>query len=344
MKRADHDLGFILQYENIAWYDAGKVRILDRRVYPMQVRFVTCTRVQDVAQAIADMVTQSGGPPTAAMMGMVLAAYEGRFLRGKELYEKLQRAAYLLSHARPTTAAAMMRVTDACLSEAKWAIDYGRNVVEHLQNYAIEQLDKKFRRYEMNARLLADRFPKKGGIMTQCFGETVVGLMLREARERNLDLKIYCPETRPYLQGARLTASLCCDMGFDTTVITDNMPGTVLSSGKVDVFTSAADIITVDGHVVNKVGTFQIALCADYFGVPYYVSGEPDRAHQDLSSVTIEERNSEDAISFMGKKTVMDGVKGYYPAFDITPPGLVKEVMTHKGAFRPTELKKYFEV
>ena len=343
MKRADHDLGFILQYENIAWYDAGKVRILDRRVYPMQVRFVTCTRVQDVAQAIADMVTQSGGPPTAAMMGMVLAAYEGRFLRGKELYEKLQRAAYLLSHARPTTAAAMMRVTDACLSEAKWAIDYGRNVVEHLQNYAIEQLDKKFRRYEMNARLLADRFPKKGGIMTQCFGETVVGLMLREARERNLDLKIYCPETRPYLQGARLTSSCFAQMGFDTTVITDNMVAYSMERGLIDVFSSAADSIARSGHIANKIGTFQIAILAKHFGVPYYVTGVPDRDKMGRDDIVIEMRDPEQVLRYRGIANTLPEVKAIYPSFDVVPPHLISGVVTDKGVYVPHMLNTYFD-
>ena len=97
-----------------------------------------------------------------------------------------------------------------------------------------------------------------------------------------------CPETRPYFQGARLTASVACDMGFDVTVITDNMPGWVMKEKDVDLFTSAADVITMDGHIINKVGTFQIALAAWYWGVPYFVTGTPNPAHPDLESGEIE--------------------------------------------------------
>jgi methylthioribose-1-phosphate isomerase len=113
-----------------------------------------------------------------------------------------------------------------------------------------------------------EKIPKNPTIMTQCYGDADVGMLLRALRERGDEAKFFTPETRPYLQGARLTASVICDMGFDVTLITDNMPGYVLGHKHVDLFTTSADVITLDGHVVNKVGTFQIALCANYYGVP----------------------------------------------------------------------------
>ena len=153
---------------------------------------------------------------------------------------------------------------------------------------------------------------------------------------------IFCAETRPYFQGARLTATVCRDMGFDTTVITDNMPAYVMEREGIDLFTSAADAICLDGAVVNKVGTFQIAIAANYLGVPYYVTGAPDRGMRTRADVTIEMRDPEFTLQAMGVRTAARGVKGYYPAFDITPPSLVTGVVTDQGIYRPAELEKYF--
>ena len=107
MDRADTGLAFLLQYENIAWYEAGAVRILDRRVYPARIEFVTCRTHQEVAQAITDMVTQSAGPYTAVPMGMALAAWECRELGAQARMDYLTRAAHTITHARPTTAKRM---------------------------------------------------------------------------------------------------------------------------------------------------------------------------------------------------------------------------------------------
>ena len=105
MDRRDEGLAFLLRYENVAWYESGTVRILDRRIYPVRIEFVTCHTHGEVAQAIADMVTQSGGPYTAAAMGMALAAWEARDKNAEDALAFLEQAAYTLAHARPTTAA-----------------------------------------------------------------------------------------------------------------------------------------------------------------------------------------------------------------------------------------------
>jgi len=341
MKRADEGLAFLLRYENIAWYEDGKVRILDRRVYPRKVEFVTCTDHREVAQAIADMVTQSAGPYTAASVGMALAAHECAGRTGEEQLRYLTDAAYTLSHARPTTVSHMKGITDGCLAAAGEALAAGRDVPEALVEHTVKTNN---RRYEKVGRIgahLAALFPRRGAVMTQCFGETVVGMMLREARRQGKELRVFCPETRPYFQGARLTATVVRDMGFDVTVITDNMPAFVMEREHIGVFTSAADVITGDGHVVNKVGTFQIAIAAKYMGIPYFVTGTPDPAHPDRNSVTIELRDPSYVLQAMGVKTAADGVKGYYPAFDITPPHLVSGVVTDLGVFSPYDLASY---
>lgn len=343
MLRADKDLAFMLRYENIAWYEEGQVRILDRRVYPREIRFVLCKSHKEVAQAIRDMVTQSGGPLTAAGMGMALAAYEARHMKEEEMLDYLSKASYRLSHARPTTSKMMERITEKCLEIGKEAMEAGKKVHEEIFKHTLETVNNKYIRIGKKADYLVDMFPDRGTIMTQCFAETIVGLMLKEARNRGKDIKIICPETRPYLQGARLTASVAYDQGFDTTVITDNMPAYTMLEKKVDIFTSAADLISMDGHVVNKIGTFQIALAADYYEIPYFVTGIPDIGHRTSSSVKIEERDPREVLEAMGQRTAMDGVKGYYPAFDITPPKLVSGVVTDKGIYSPYDLERYFK-
>lgn len=346
MVRADEGVGFLLRYENVAWYEDGAVRILDRRIYPIRTEYVVCHRHEEVAQAIADMVTQSGGPYLAAAMGMALAAYEARDRKEAELLAYLEKAAYTLSHARPTTMAKMIRITERAMDVARTEIAAGHTgmaLVEALQQNALNQINENYIRYTTIGKYLADKIPHNGTIMTQCFAETVIGTMLRECRARGNAIKVICPETRPYFQGARLTASVACDMGFDVTVISDNMPGYTMKEKHVDLFTSAADVITMDGHVVNKVGTFQIALAASYWGIPYFTTGSPNPSHPDMSSVVIEERDPLLVMDAMGTRTTMEGVKGYYPAFDVTPPKLVDGIITEKGIYAPMDLKRYFE-
>ncbi len=343
MSRPDKDLAFMLQYENIAWYENGAVRILDRRCYPRTVSFVTCTHHAEVAQAIADMVTQSAGPYPAAAMGMALAAYECRDRSEAEQRAYLAAAADRLSHARPTTAKRMARICEQMTEAAETAWASGADVAGAIKARAIEANDSRYRKIAKMAEYLVGRFPENGTVMTQCFAETIVGMMLREARAKGKNLRIFCPETRPYFQGARLTATVCYEMGFDVTVITDNMPAFVLQNEHVDVFTSAADAICMDGYVVNKVGTFQIAIAAKYLGVPYYVTGAPDLVHPTVDTVKIELRDPKFVLEAMGQKTARDGVKGYYPAFDITPPELVAGVVTDRGIFDPKDLRRYAE-
>ena len=346
MKRADEEMGFLLRYENVAWYEDGAVRILDRRVYPMETRYVICRRHEEVAQAIADMVTQSAGPYTAAAMGMALAAYEGKDKGRQEAETVLEKAACTLSHARPTTAARMEEITARSLSIARECLskgEGGQELVEALFRYAFQRIDDNYRKYESVGENLAKQIPPGGTILTQCFGETIIGTLLNACRRRKNDIHVICAETRPYFQGARLTASVVCDMGFDVTVITDNMAGCTMKTKQVDVFTSAADVITMDGHVINKVGTFQLALLADYYKLPYYVTGSPNPAHPDTASVVIEERDPELALRALDVKVTKEGVKGYYPAFDITPPELVSGVVTSRGIYGPYDLKRFYE-
>ena len=343
MERFDKGLAFMLQYENVAWYEKGKVKILDRRIYPTEIKFVTCHKHEEVAKAITDMVTQSAGPYTAAGMGMALAAYECNNISLDGQLKYLEKAAYKLANARPTTANRMRLVVNGCLKAAMIALENGEKVDVAIFEHTLKSINKRYSRIGIVAKYLVDMFPQNGNVMTQCFGETIVGMMLKEAKNQNKNVKLFCPETRPYLQGARLTASVAYDQGFDVTVITDNMPAFTMKNKNIDVFTSAADSICLDGHIVNKIGTLQIAIVAKHFGVPYFVTGIPDEDKKDISQVEIEERDPKQVLEFRGFKNTLDGVKGYYPSFDITPPYLVSGVVTDKGIYSPYDLNRYFQ-
>ena len=178
MDRCDRDLAFMLQYENIAWYEAGAVRILDRRVYPRKVEFVTCRSHVEVAQAIRDMVTQSAGPYTAAAMGMALAAYECRDRGAEGQLQHLKEAAAAIAGARPTTRSRMQLICESCLGAAERAIAAGEDLCSAIRDHAIFENNTRYERIGRTAQYLVDKFPDKGSIMTQCFGETIVGQML----------------------------------------------------------------------------------------------------------------------------------------------------------------------
>ena len=340
--RADEGLPFLLRFENVADYRDGEVWILDRRKYPSTEEFVRCTDYREVAQAIAGMVTQSGGPWLAAAYGMVSAAREVRSLSAKKAKEKLKRAADVLIYARPTTSANMKTHIMRILKVAEDAIDRGQDVESVTYAYVQKNLENRYRNSRQIATYAVDLMPDDVSILTQCYAETLIGFVLLVSREKGKKISLICPETRPYLQGARLTASVACDMGVPVTVITDNMPAYILSKGMAQVFMSAADVITLDGYVVNKIGTFQIALAAHFHGVPYYALGTPSAGNPDISKVEIEERDPEETVHAMGIRTAKDGVKGYYPAFDVTPPLLIRAVVTPKGVFSPFDLKGYF--
>lgn len=343
MRRSDAGLAFLLQYENIAWYEDGVVKILDRRAYPLEVRFVICRTHEEVARAIADMVTQSAGPYTAIPMGMALAAYECRNRNDEEQLSYLEKAADTLSHARPTTVSRYAQLCRQCLAVARTAMAAGEDVAMAIRDETLRLNNMRYDAVRKIAEHLTTCVPDGGTIMTYCFAETIIGMLLLECRAQKKTVRLFCPETRPYFQGARLTASVCREMGFDVTVVTDAMAAAVMRWEQVSLFTTAADVICCDGHVTNKVGTFETAIAAKYCGVPYYVTGAPDQGHPDVDSVRIEVRNPGEALRAMGVRTTMDGVKGYYPAFDITPPELITGIVTDRGIFTPALLAEYFE-
>ena len=342
MERMDQGMPFLLKYENVAWYENGKVRILDRRVFP-EVRFVECETYQEVRRAIADMVTQSTGPYAAVGMAMVLAARQSENLGAGEREAYLRRAADELAHSRPTTSNRYAQITNKCADAGVAALEAGLDPVNAIFECAVGTMNERYGRMQLVGDRLAELIPEGGAILTQCYGETIIGTVIRAAMRVGKSFRVYCAETRPYMQGARLTSSCFAEMGFDTTVVTDNMIAYAMQHEGIDLFTSAADTITRDGHIANKVGTLQIAILAKYFGLPYYVTGSPDEDKRTANDIVIEMRDPAQVLNYRGIRNTIDGVKAIYPAFDIVPPHLISGVVTDRGVYVPYLVGSYFD-
>ena len=343
MERMDQGMPFLLQYENVAWYEDGRVRILDRRVYPTQVRFEVCETYQQVVQAIAGMVTQSAGPYTAVGMGMALAAWQVRDRNQAEQMAFLRQASYDLAHSRPTTANRYGKMTGRCVDTAEAALNEGRDPIAAIVDVTLESLGRRYSTMQIVGDALADLIPEGGALLTQCYGETIIGALIRAAARTNKRFRVFCAEPRPFLQGARLTASCFAQMGFDTTVITDNMVAYSMEREHIDVFSSAADTIARDGHIANKIGTFQMAILAKYFGIPYYVTGIPDEDKRSVRDIVIERRDPGPVHSAGGVRHTVPEAKAIYPSFDVVPPHLISGVVTDKGVWVPDLLDHYFD-
>ncbi len=343
MNREDEGLGFLLRYDNIASYDKGKIRVLDRRIYPEKIEFLTLTTIEDCALALKNMVTQSGGPLTFAPLSMALTAYKYHDANDEIFKRELEHSSHLLSTSRPTTSKTIYSLTSKMIDVALKARQEGRREDEAIREAVISNNNFRYKRIRNAASLLVERFPTKATLMTQCFGEVVLGMILKEAKRQKGNVRLFVPETRPYLQGARLTSSVSYDMGIDTTLITDNMASFVMKNENVDAIFTASDVITLSGAVCNKVGTLGLAILSSYYSIPFYVVGIPNRNIKTEEDITVEMRDGEGILYAMGKRTNDLPIKGYYPSFDITPPSLITGIATDIALFKPEEVASYFD-
>jgi methylthioribose-1-phosphate isomerase len=336
-------LPFLIRPENTARYEDGEVLILDRRVYPFEVKFVRCKTHRDVAQAIKDMVTQSGGPPFCAGYGMAQAAREAASKSREGILEELERAAKCLVATRPTNNSIIL-MTERMLEVGRKAVQDGQDVEDALVKAVDARFEARHKRGlalgENGASLLVDG----DSILNHCWAESGIVYTLYVALQQGKRLKAYCSETRPYLQGARLTADALCDMGIETTVVTDNMPAYLMSKDMISKFFTGADRVTMDGSVINKIGTFQIAVCAHHLGVPFFAFCDgPDPKAPTAADVIIEERDPNEVLECLGQRTATPKAKGYYPAFDVTPPEFVSGIVTGRGVFSPYSMINYWK-
>ncbi|MBP2702472.1 hypothetical protein JOL79_01495 [Microbispora sp. RL4-1S] len=320
------------------------VEILDRRVYPFERRWVRCATSEDVAVAIERMVTQSHGPLFAATAGMVLAAREARGEPPGRAAERLRASGRRLVATRPTN----NHIRDAVQAILAATVDgpppaAGDELVAAVEAAAARH-DAAYRDKSRSlGRHTAALLPDGARVLTHCWADAYLIATVEAARLAGKRLEFVCTETRPYLQGARLTAATLVEMGYRPTMITDGMVAAALSDGLADVALVAADRVTLDGHVVNKVGTLGVALAARAFDVPFYVMIEaPDRLAPGIADVVIERRDGDEVLHVLGRRTAAEGTTGYYPAFDATPPHLVTRVVTERGAYPAGQLARHF--
>ena len=339
-----HTLPFLSRRENIARYEQGQVYILDRRVYPFEVTYVKCPTYEDVAVAIEKMVTQSLGPGLVASYGMVLAARHCNKASKEAIFAELEKAAKRLINTRPTANFIYYEVVHL-LEIAKKALEQGENIELALLDEIDQRQADKEKTYQSLGLHGASLINDGDSILNQCWADSYIVYTILAALKQGKKIEAYCCETRPYLQGARLTADALGEMGVPTTVITDNMPAYLLSKGKISKFYAGADRVTMDGHVINKIGTLQIAICAHQYNVPFYALNlGPDRKTATPNDLTIEERDPEEVLHCLGIRTATNRAKGYYPAFDVTPPKFVSALVTDRGIFSPFAAADYYHL
>ncbi|ADD41965.1 s-methyl-5-thioribose-1-phosphate isomerase [Stackebrandtia nassauensis] len=318
------------------------VRILDRRVFPFERTWVSCATYQEVAQAIEDMVTQSNGPLFAAAGGMTLAARAADALPGENRRAYLTEAADRLRATRPTHNG-IREVVDAILRAAEPSLAAREPVAEVVEQAAVAAGDRHFARCRQLGEAAAELLDDGDTVLTHCWGESYVTEPVAAALRAGKRLRMVCTETRPYLQGARLTAESLAEMGVETVVVTDAMPAELMSRGEIDKVITGADRVTMDGHVINKVGTLQIAIAAHAFGVPYVaVVTAPDAQAPTPEAVPLEYRDGNEVLHALGHRTASTRATGIYPAFDVTPPRYVSTVATDRGRFSPNDLASYY--
>jgi methylthioribose-1-phosphate isomerase len=318
------------------------VRILDRRIFPLRTDFLTCRTYEEVAVAIEQMVTQSSGPFFAASAGFVLAAREAQKLASpKKRQALIAAAAARLVHTRPTNN--NIRDVIGLLTREASAIIDEPDLAERLERVARQAWVKHFDSTRALGTNAAKLINDGDVLLTHCWGESYIIDTLNAALRASKGVKVICTETRPYLQGARLAAHSIAELGIEVTVITDGMAAHAMDRGMVSSVVTATDRVTLSGHVINKVGTHQLAIVAKNFQIPFYALVQlPDAEASTPADVVMEERDGEETLHCLGMRTATTLAKGWYPSFDVTPPHLVSAIATSAGIFNSYEIREKF--
>ncbi|HVO95088.1 MAG TPA: S-methyl-5-thioribose-1-phosphate isomerase [Terriglobales bacterium] len=330
--------------QTLEWTDQG-VRFIDQTKLPTEEIYVNCTTYQQVADVIRNMVVR-GAPAigVAAAMGIALGVRNSQAADVAALKKDFDMIAKAIGETRPTAVNlfwAIRRMSDLfdSLSSRPGA------TVEKIKSALVEEA-KRMHAEDIAANQAMGRhgatlMPSSGGVLTHCnagalatagYG-TALGV-IRAAVEAGKKIHVYADETRPFLQGARLTAWELMKDGIPTTVISDNMAATMMQKGKIGAIVVGADRIAANGDVANKVGTYGVAILAKEHGIPFYVAAPistVDMATADGSGIPIEQRNTKEVSHIAGKQMVPDGVSIENPAFDVTPAKYVAAIITERG-------------
>lgn len=331
--------------KTIEWTDEGVV-MLDQRVLPRQETYLTLRTPDEVIDAIRDLVIR-GAPAigVAAAMGMALGA---RQLGGDD--EEFRRAFADLGErmnlARPTAVnlawavRRMQQLADRCLEAGMGVEGTAERLVEEARLMHRQDIEINRALGRHGATLLPDEASvlthcNAGALATAGYG-TALGVV-RAAVEAGKAVRVLADETRPFLQGARLTTWELQHDDIPCTLITDNMAGHMMQRGEVDVVVVGADRIAGNGDVANKIGTYAVAVLAREHDIPFYVAAPTSTVDLSLPSgaeIPIEQRSSDEVVEINQGRITPDGIEAAYPAFDVTPSRLVAAIITEQGVAR----------
>jgi methylthioribose-1-phosphate isomerase len=330
----------------IDWTDAGVVMI-DQRKLPSAEIYVTCRTAAEVAKAIRTMVIR-GAPAigVAAAMGIALGMRRSSATGTKQFTTEFQKTCDLMAATRPTAvnlfwAIETMKKAFAAAAQGGCSVDeIKQRLADEARRIHDEDVES-CRRMGAHGSALV---PQDARILTHCnagalatagYG-TALGV-IRAAAEQGKRVAVLADETRPFLQGARLTAWELVKDGIDTTVITDNMAGAMMRLGNVDLVVVGADRIAANGDVANKIGTYAVAVLAKEHAIPFYVAAPistVDLQTPDGSGIPIEERNDKEVTHIGSSRVTPEGVRIRNPAFDVTPHRYVTAIITERGIAR----------
>ena len=330
--------------QTLEWTEFG-VRFIDQTKLPTEETYVTCKTYTQVADVIRNMVVR-GAPAigVAAAMGIALGVKSSKAESGGDLKHEFDQICEVIGKTRPTAVNlfwAIKRMRDKFemlrvrpLAQIKTAL------IEEAQRMHAEDIAAN----QAMGRHGATLMPATGGVLTHCnagalatcgYG-TALGV-IRAAVEQGKKIHVFADETRPFLQGSRLTAWELMKDGIPTTVISDNMAGAMMQQGKINAIVVGADRIAANGDVANKIGTYSVAVLAKEHAIPFYVAAPlstVDFDTPDGSGIPIEQRDGKEVTHIAGRQMVPDGVEVENPAFDVTPAKYVTAIVTEHGIAR----------
>ena len=330
----------------IAW-QGDDIVMVDQRKLPADEIYVTCKNVNDVAKAIRNMVIR-GAPAigVCAAMGLALGAARSKATGTKQFTTEFQKNCDLLAETRPTAVNLFWAIErmKRGFSEGALAGESVDDLKARLRREADRIHDDDLASCRAIGAIGAPLVPADARILTHCnagalatagYG-TALGV-IRGAVEAGRKVRVLADETRPFLQGARLTAWELVKDGIDTTVITDNMAGAIMKGGGIDLVVVGADRIAANGDTANKIGTYSVAVLAKEHGIPFYVAAPwstIDLATKDGDAIPIEERAPREVTHIGSTQLAPDGAHVRNPSFDVTPAKYITAIITEKGVYR----------
>lgn len=338
----------IVTLRTVEWAPKG-IRLVDQNEIPERLTFVLCRDHKQVARAIREM-TVRGAPAigVTAAMGIALAARRSKHKDNRMLLEDVERAADLMRDSRPTArnlSWAVDRVVKVARHAAEMGRDLRKTLAEEAQLMADEDVEANIRMGSFGASLINDgdtvlTHCNTGTMATVSYG-TAFGV-IRTAISQGKKVNIVATETRPRLQGARITTYEALSDGIPVTLVVDSAAGVVMSKGRVNKVLVGADRITRTA-VINKVGTFMLALAAKYHNIPFYAVAPMTTLDivADSGNPVIEERDPREVTQIRGRQISPNGIEVFNPAFDVTPLELVTAVVTDRGVFSSEQVRNW---